>query len=128
MYVHTYLCDDFHLLALAVLGFRDGCLEALDKLVIEFLVRKKSAGGDLVSVLRNWRRRSRSYRSARNSQFNLPPVRTHERLEVVTDALQYPQSIVLRQSVQEILYCSALVRAAGVLFQLSHNLRLVAVG
>ena len=55
-------------------------------------------------------------------------MRTHERLKVVTNALQYSQSIVLGQRLQEVLYCAALVRAAGVFFQLSHNLRFVAHG
>jgi hypothetical protein len=38
----TYLCDDLHLLALAVLGFRDGSLETLEELIVEFLHGSKS--------------------------------------------------------------------------------------
>ena len=53
---------------------------------------------------------------------------THELFKVVTHALQYAQSIVLGQSVEEILDCAALVHAAGVLLELSHDLRFVARG
>ena len=43
----TYLCDYLHLLALAVLRLRDGGLEPLDKLVIEFLGEDKSVSEQL---------------------------------------------------------------------------------
>lgn len=56
------------------------------------------------------------YRSTRNDQFNLPSVRTHEFLEVVTHVLQYSQSIVLSQRLQKVLDCAPFVRPAGVLF------------
>lgn len=40
----TNLRDDFQLFTLAVLGFRDGCFEALDDLTVKFLdVGQKSA-------------------------------------------------------------------------------------
>ena len=52
----------------------------------------------------------------------------HKLLEVVTDALQYPQPVILGQGIEEVLHCAALVRAAGVLFQLGHDLRFVALG
>lgn len=59
---------------------------------------------------------SQSYRSARDGHFYLPPMRTHELLEVFTHGPQYPQSIILSQCVEEVLDYPALVSAAGVLF------------
>jgi hypothetical protein len=124
----TYLCYDLHLLALAVLGFRDGSLETLEELIVEFLHGSKSVHVKVSSNSSETEGRPPlSYRSTRNNQFNLSPMRTHELLEVVTDALQYPQSVVLGQSLQEVFYCAGLVRAAGVLFQLSHDLGFVAL-
>src|SRR5436305_8057233 len=83
-YLRTYLCNDFHLLALAVLGLRHSRLDSLDKLVVQFLSRKRK-----VSRMKTRFRFSRfggitpSYRSARDGQFDLPPMCAHKFLEVV---------------------------------------------
>lgn len=50
--VPTYLCNDFHLLALAVLRFRDRGLESLEKFVIKFLHLEMSVHEKLVELLR----------------------------------------------------------------------------
>ena len=69
-----------------------------------------------------------SYGSTRNNQLNLSSMRTHEFLEVVTDILQYAQSVVLGQRLQEVLHGAALVRAPCMFFQLGYDLGFVARG
>lgn len=54
-------------------------------------------------------------------------MRTHQRPELVTDALQHAQPVVLGQRAQEVLQDLALV-AADQLLQLGHDLLLVADG
>lgn len=54
-------------------------------------------------------------------------MRAHQRPELVTDALQHAQPVVLGQRAQEVLQDLALV-AADQLLQLGHDLLLVADG
>ena len=53
--LHTYLCDHFHLLSLAVLGFRNRSLESLDDLVIEFLHNRSQSTKSSSPALQLWR-------------------------------------------------------------------------
>jgi hypothetical protein len=111
------------------LGLRHSRLDSLDKLVFQFLSEKKGQSMENeVTIIQVWRHKFPSYRSARDGQFNLPPMRAHKFLEVVTHIFQYSQSIVLGQCIQEVFHCAAFVRTASVLFQLGNNLRLVALG
>lgn len=120
----TDLRDDFQLFALAVLRFRDGCFEALDDLAVKFLLVGQKSAWRLKScglLSRDW-----TDRGTGDGQFHLPAMRTHQRRELLADALQYPEPVVLSQSVQEVLYGIPLVDAAHVLLQFLHDLRLVA--
>lgn len=52
-------------------------------------------------------------------------MRTHQRRELLADALQNPEPVVLSQSLQEVLHGVPLVDATHVLLQFLHDLQLV---
>lgn len=61
---------------------------------------------------------------ARDPQLDLAPIRAHEGVEFLADALQHAQPVVLRQRVQEVLDHVDLVRARDLL-QFLHDLGFV---
>ena len=64
-------------------------------------------------------------RSTGDGQFHLPPMRTHQCREFLADALQYPEPVILSESLQEVLHGVPFVDATHVLLEFLHNLRLV---
>lgn len=52
-------------------------------------------------------------------------MRTHQCRELLADALQYPEPVILSESLQEVLHGVPFVNATHVLLQFLHNLRLV---
>lgn len=135
----THLGDDLELLALADLGLGDGLLETVDGLVVELLNQTTLA---CYSIPRpNPIRPSQvyeanephlhlpgvmSYLSTGDVQFNLATVSTHQSRELLGDALEQTETVVLGQSLEEVLDDVALV--AGELLQLLDDLLLVADG
>jgi len=66
-----------------------------------------------------------SYRSTRNSQLNLPPIRTHQSPKLLADALQHAQAVVLGQRLEEVLDGVALVLNADLARELVDDAVLV---
>ena len=62
---------------------------------------------------------------ASNSQLDLSSSSTHQLAELLANALQETQSVVVGEGGQKVLDCVVLVRAPGVLLQLGHDLGLV---
>lgn len=63
-----------------------------------------------------------SYLSTSDPQLDLALASAHQLGELLADALQQTQSVVLGQSVEEILDSTALVSATSVFLELGHNL------
>lgn len=68
-----------------------------------------------------------TYRSAGNVQLDLSPVRAHQLSELLRDALERTQPVVLGKSLEQVLDDAVLV-VAQVLLELGHNLLLVLDG
>lgn len=66
-----------------------------------------------------------SYLSARNRHLNLPTRRRDDLVELLGDALQKPQAVVLGEGVEEVLDGGGTGAAAGLLGQLGNDGRLV---
>lgn len=66
-----------------------------------------------------------SYLSARNRHLNLPTRRRDNLVELLGDALQKPQAVVLGEGVEEVLDGGGTGAAAGLLGQLGNDGRLV---
>lgn len=70
-------------------------------------------------------KKSKTHRSAGNSQFNFTSGSTHQLSKLLTNSLQKCQSIVLGQSFQEVLDGITLILTTGVFLELLDDLRLV---
>src|SRR5271163_4642308 len=68
-----------------------------------------------------------TYRSTCDDELFLPSGSTHQDPELLTYPFQQAQSVVLRESCQEVFDGVSFVGAAGVFLQFSNDLRLVAV-
>lgn len=68
------------------------------------------------------------YCSTRDSQLNLSLRRANQFRELLTDAFQKSQSVVIRKGVQEILDRVALVLASGMFLKLGNNRGFVCAG
>lgn len=64
----------------------------------------------------------------RNHQLHLPTVRSHQLSEFLTHPLQQPQSVIVRQGLEEVLHGAALVGSAGVFLQFGDDGGFVRVG
>lgn len=69
-----------------------------------------------------------TYGSAGDSQLDLAPSGAHQLAELMADALQETQSVVLGEGVEEVLDGVGLVLAAGVLLELGNDGGLVLGG
>src|SRR5271170_1137063 len=106
------LRHDLELLALAVLGLGDRGLEAAEELFVESL---QHTIDQHLEFLQRWTFGGTggggSYRCARDDDFHLASIRTHERAVFLAYPLQQAQAVVLRKRHEEVLDSATLVCA-----------------
>ena len=113
------LLGDLELLSLAEFGLADGGFESLDRLAVEFLQRVRYSSP--VSTFSD-----PPYLRTGDDHLKLALGGANQSLKLLANAGEYAKTVVLGQSLEEVLHSAAFIRTTGVLLELSNDLRLVA--
>ena len=101
------------------MGLADGSFETSESAAIQGLIPRS------VDSQKTNRGTCLTHLSACDSQLDLSPRSTHQNTKLLNRAGQSTQSVVVGQSLQEVLYGTALVVSTKVLLKLCNNLALV---